>query len=81
MNIRYSQNNTGLLIIEKKQNNQYVSNRSQFPFACPVSKEPLSYMNNNFYCNNSMLLYPVIDNIPCLTTENAIVATHYLDEL
>jgi len=70
--------NTGVVIIEK--NSKILSKRENIsPLGCPVTKLPLSLHKENYYCKDSLLLYPVINNIPCLLPENAIVATHFLD--
>lgn len=70
--------NMGVLIIEKD-----CSSKAKVlnPLACPVTKKPLELIRNNYFCRESLLLYPVVDHIPCLLPENAIIATHYLDEL
>ena len=74
----YSLNNTGVLIIEKNSNDKVnVAN----PLVCLVTKAPLELIRNNYYCRESLLLYPIVDQIPCLLPENAIVATHYLNDL
>ena len=49
--------------------------------ACPISKKPIELIRKNYYCRDSFLLYPIVDQIPCLLPENAIIATHYLDEM
>ncbi len=73
----WSPNNTGVLIIEKDSSKSEVAH----PLACPISKAPLELIRNNYYCRESLLLYPVVDGIPCLLAENSIIAAHYLDEL
>jgi uncharacterized protein YbaR (Trm112 family)/ubiquinone/menaquinone biosynthesis C-methylase UbiE len=73
-----SHNNTGVVLIEKdsdKLEKRSVKN----PLACPITKLPLSLTKQHHYCKESMLLYPVINDIPCLLPENAIIATHFLD--
>jgi len=35
--------------------------------------------NNAFFSKESLLAYPVIEEIPCLLPQNAIVATKFLD--
>ncbi len=72
-----SLNNTGVLIIEKNSSNK---TKVVNPLACPITKAPLELIRNNYYCKESLLLYPIIDGIPCLLPDNAIIATHYLDE-
>ncbi|PNV76152.1 hypothetical protein BES34_003850 [Leptospira inadai serovar Lyme] len=68
-------NPTGLLIIEKNNIGPEIPD----PFACPVTKAPLQFIRGSYYCKESLLVYPSIDNIPCLLSTNAVIATHYLD--
>ena len=44
-----------------------------------ITKLPLSLTNKHQFCKESLLVYPVINDIPCLLPENAIIATHFLD--
>jgi len=75
-----SSNNTGVIIIEKSSN--YLdTDKTTIKLACPVTKKPLKRFTDSYYCRESMLLYPVIDKIPCLLPSNAIIATHYLDDI
>jgi ubiquinone/menaquinone biosynthesis C-methylase UbiE/uncharacterized protein YbaR (Trm112 family) len=70
-------NNTGLVLIEK--NSETLDKRENInPLGCPVTKMPLSLHKGHYYCQESLLLYPIVNNIPCLLPENAIVATHFL---
>jgi uncharacterized protein YbaR (Trm112 family) len=43
----------------------------------PETREKI---RDNYFSKESLLLYPIIEMIPCLLPENAIIATHYLDE-
>jgi ubiquinone/menaquinone biosynthesis C-methylase UbiE/uncharacterized protein YbaR (Trm112 family) len=70
-------NPTGIIMIEKEK----VSDKVEFPLACPISKKPLSKFEDCFYCEQSLLAYPIIADIPCLLPQNAIVATHFLDKI
>ena len=65
-------NPTGLIVIEKKSNE--VSNNV---LACPVSKTRLQLEKNAYFSKESLLAYPIIDGVPCLLAENAILATHF----
>ena len=73
-----SDNNTGVIVI-KKNSETLIARDSVQPLGCPVTKQPMSLRKGHFYCPDSLLLYPVVNGIPCLLPENAIVATHYLD--
>jgi uncharacterized protein YbaR (Trm112 family) len=67
-------NPTALMIIEKPAN----SNKSDSPkLACPITKAPLELYDGSYYCDQSMLAYPIINEIPCLLPDNAVIATHY----
>ena len=80
--ISVNKNNTAVLVIEKKNDCDAVSASLQgIPLACPITKAPLELIRNNYYCKESLLLYPIVDQIPCLLPENAIISTHYLDAL
>lgn len=69
-------NPTGLTIIEK--NSSFPDKLKSNILACPVSKTPLMMHGNSYYCKESSLAYPIIQGIPCLLRENAVVATKYL---
>ncbi len=70
-------NPTGLLIIEKNKNAQ---NNEANPLACPITKAAIKKIKDTYFCEKSLLAYPIIDGIPCLLPQNAIIATHFLDE-
>jgi SAM-dependent methyltransferase len=65
-------NPTGLIIIEKEKK---IENTNVL--ACPVSKKPLKYLNDTYFSEDSLLAYPVVNGVPCLLAENAILATHF----
>lgn len=67
-----SLNPTGIMIIEKK-----ACKEIKEPMCCPITKTSLEKFNNCYYSAESYLLYPVIDNIPCLLSQNAILATKF----
>ncbi|KOP82301.1 hypothetical protein AMS60_07245 [Bacillus sp. FJAT-21945] len=69
-------NPTGLMIIRKrKDKNTVVVN----PLCCPVTKTDIFRRFNAYYSQDSLLAYPIIDEIPCLLPQNAIIATKFLD--
>ena len=74
-----SNNNTGVIIIEKIGNST-IEESKEIMLACPITHESLSLVRNNYYCKESMLLYPVVDSIPCLMPSNAIIASHFLND-
>jgi len=48
-------------------------------FACPVFKTPLTRSKGNYFSEEALSIYPVIDGIPCLRIENSILASKYLE--
>lgn len=72
-------NPTGLIIIRKDE--QSSDGRTDSVFMCPTTKTPLELIRNNYYTTDGMLIYPVVDGVPCLRKENAIIGTHYLNNL
>ncbi|MCU0421859.1 MAG: class I SAM-dependent methyltransferase [Bacteroidia bacterium] len=66
-------NPTRLTIIKKIDHKE---NKAQF--ICPVSRTPLKKINGNWYSEESGLLYPDVNEIPCLLEQQAMLATHYL---
>ncbi len=69
-------NPTGIIIIEKK-----TSSVNSSSLKCPVSLSDLIKYNDSFYySDNSFLSYPILDGIPCLLSENAILTSHLLTD-
>lgn len=66
-------NPTGLLIIKKGKSHD----TSFVELACPLTKSSLEKFDNVYYSDESLLCYPIIKNIPCLLSQNAIIATHF----
>lgn len=69
-------NPTALTIIRKS------SEYSNSPeLICPYSKGPLSKINDQLYFSERTgLSYPIIEQIPCLNKDNAILTTHLLTD-
>lgn len=69
-----AQNPTAILIIKK---DEYTTTfTSKDVFACPKYKTPLKiYKNQAYYSDKSLILYPIINDIPCLRVGNGILAT------
>tara|TARA_B100002052_G_scaffold256571_1_gene247420 strand:+ start:7249 stop:8172 length:924 start_codon:yes stop_codon:yes gene_type:complete len=77
-----SKNNTGVLIIKKVENKEK-NNKNKLKlsdWACPISKQNLEIRSNYLFSKESKMAYPVIDEIPILLKNKAILATH-LDDL
>lgn len=68
-------NPTGLIVIKKKEDYRNVNN----PICCPITKTDLRIEKGAYFSKDALLAYPIIDDIPCLTPQNAIVATKFLD--
>jgi SAM-dependent methyltransferase len=69
-----SLNPTGLTIIQKEP-----KNRNQPELICPITHTPLNEQSDSFlYSRESFLAYPVLEGIPCLLKDNAILAIHLL---
>ena len=66
-------NPAGLLIIEKSCSTKTMSNFS--PLYCPVTHSELIKKLDCFYAPEAMLAYPIVDGIPCLREDNAILAS------
>lgn len=67
-----SLNPTGLLVLK------VVKEKINSPaFTCLLSKKPMKKLKNIYTDFSCGLLYPIIDNIPCLTLDNAIVGTSF----
>lgn len=66
-------NPTGVLVIAKKSEADII----ETPLACPITKTPLQKYSSSYFSSSSLLAYPIIENIPCLLPQNAIVATQF----
>lgn len=66
-------NPTGVTVIEKHE----TDNVSDFVVADPISKGKLQKHNNILHCEDSMLIYPIMDDIMCLNEDSAIIATKF----
>lgn len=69
-------NPTGIMIIEKKS-----QATNELDLRCPNSlTELVKYKNSLLFSTESLLAYPVIEDIPCLLKENSVLATHLLTD-
>lgn len=69
-------NPTGIMVIEKRR---FAQRNIKDPFTCPVTKFPLELVKDSYFTKKGLLVYPIIDEVPCLLKENALVATHFED--
>ena len=65
-------NPTAIIIVEK---NVDVSGEKDISYSCPITRTLMKEIGNVFYSSESMLAYPIVNEVPMLTEENAIVAT------
>lgn len=72
-------NPTGIIVIRKPNNGEMQLRKESNSIRCPITKAPLRPMKSVYYSQESMLAYPILDGIPCLLPQNAIVATHFMD--
>ena len=66
-------NPAAILIIEKDTQEKTEEN----VLACPIYKTPLKRMGDHYYSEDSLSIFPVIQDIACLKKECAIVASYY----
>jgi ubiquinone/menaquinone biosynthesis C-methylase UbiE len=66
-------NPTAVLVIEKG-----AETIEENPLCDPISKGDLEKGVSSYFCPKTLVAYPVVENIPCLNTENATLATKYL---
>lgn len=65
-------NPTGVMVI-KKESDSSVENKSMY--CCPLTKAPLAKKGNVYYADDALLAYPIMNGVPCLVKEQAVVAT------
>lgn len=70
-------NPTGITIIRKGTD----ANRPSHIVACPKYKTPLLRVGEHLYSPEALVVYPIINDIPCLRIENGIVASIYPQEI
>lgn len=68
-------NPTARTIVRKRQCVPVASQE----FACPQFKTPLQLLGDAWYSPEALSVYPILGNIPCLRSENAIVAGTWPD--
>lgn len=77
-------NNTAITIIKKNSENQGSGSPSSMEkkavYACPNCKTELHQHEEAYFCPECFNLYPVIQNIPILNVDNAILCSKYETE-
>lgn len=71
-------NPANVIVIEKENRNEM--GKINVDLCCPITKTPLHKIGNCYYSKESLLAYPIIDNIPCLMSSNAIIATKMIED-
>ena len=66
-------NNENAIIIAEKNAN--VRMKRTVNFVSPISKKPLKKHKNFLFCKEDGYAFPIIESIPCLLKENAILAS------
>jgi ubiquinone/menaquinone biosynthesis C-methylase UbiE len=66
-------NPTAIIVIKKNAE----SHQPGSVFACPKYKTPLEMIGEHYFSQESLLVYPIIDGIPCLRIENGVLASKY----
>lgn len=69
-------NPTGIMIIKKQTEEKIISQNN---ICCPITKADIKKYDNVYFSEKSLLSYPIIDGIPCLLPQNAIITTKFLD--
>jgi ubiquinone/menaquinone biosynthesis C-methylase UbiE/uncharacterized protein YbaR (Trm112 family) len=66
-------NPTALLLIEKSAEFGHTDTTI---IACPITTTALTDKTSYYFAKESYLAYPIIENIPCLLPQNAILGSH-----
>lgn len=75
-------NPTAITIIKKNdQSVEKFSDEYNSIFACPKYKTELEFINGVYFSESALSVYPVLNGIPCLRTDNAILASKFKDFL
>jgi len=73
-------NPVGLMIIQKDDNHaELEEQRDTNILCCPITKTSMELKGAAYYSTEGMLAYPILEQVPCLLPQNAIVATHFND--
>ena len=63
-------NPVGIMIIEKKG-----ISTNNFSWCCPLTKKIIRKIGNAYFSDDSLLAYPIINGVPLLLQDYAVVAT------
>ncbi len=70
-------NQTALTIIQVGSNTPIQKSK----YACPKCKKELSEVKGQLFCSHDHTIYPVMDDIPCLKVDHAIIASKFTQEI
>lgn len=46
-----------------------------YPLCCPITKAPIEKIGNAYFAEESLLAYPILNDVPCLIESSAVVAS------
>lgn len=72
-------NPTGLLVIQKDRKTTDIF--EEIPYCCPVTHIEMKKVGNAYFAPQSMLAYPIVNDIPLLRKENVVLASKMQEEL
>lgn len=64
----------GIMIIKKNQNDS-LGKMNACCYYCPITKTRLDVIGNAYFSKQALLAYPILNGVPCLVRESAVVAT------
>lgn len=67
-------NPTGLIIIKKDFNSDIIKN----PLCCPITRTDIIREKDAYFSKEALVAYPILNEIPCLLPQNAILATKFI---
>jgi SAM-dependent methyltransferase len=71
------ENQTELLVISKNAGSEEQADNIRW-IACPRCRTPLINHLRQFYCDECLLVYPTIGDIPCLLPTSGVLASNFL---
>jgi hypothetical protein len=69
-------NPTAVLVIEKDTGEVC---EGKTPLCDPITRGELVKGESSYFSKDSLIAYPIVEQIPCLNIDNGILATKYLD--
>jgi len=72
-------NENAIIVIEKNKKRNTKKPLTEIQFISPISHKPLFQLKNCWYCKDDGYAWPIINGIPCLLKENAILVSKLMD--